>query len=89
MEQVERDIKKIIRMCRERDLRNAQNANANVEKLKAERNSAEYDLNMHRETCEKCDRKSIEELAASFGCSTGAVYARVYQDKSRALRNGF
>jgi len=89
MEQVERDIKKIIRMCRERDLRNAQLANANVEKLKIERSAAEYDLNMHRETCEKCSNKSPEELAASFGCATGAVYAKTYQAKSRALRNGF
>lgn len=88
METVERGVKKFIRLCRERDLNNVQQANARMESLKLERNQTLFDLDLHRETCETCKKKSPEEIIAFHRCDKGADLALAYHHASRVLRNG-
>ncbi len=86
MESTKELVTKYTRFAEERNARYLREAAKHIDTLKAERNSAEHDLSMHKETCLHCAKKTTEELAAGFGCDLGAVLARVYQQKSRQLR---
>lgn len=42
---------------------------------KLEREGAEFRLNLHRETCEKCDAATIDRIRKGGGCSEGVTLA--------------
>lgn len=77
---------KIVRRYEEQRKMKLKQLSHNIDKLKAERNSALHDLEMHKESCIHCEKKTTEELSAAFGCYLGAIYAKTYQQKSRVLR---
>lgn len=77
---------KIIRQSKERERLILMQRTADIDRLKAERGTAEHDLQMHRETCAICKPRTPEEILAFPRCMFGSSYAQIYFKKSRALR---
>lgn len=57
-----------------------------VDVLRAERDTASHYLDMHRESCKMCMRKSAEELSASWGCEEGRKLADAFREANNAIQ---